>query len=122
MSAHHAVGTSMAAVLATSCGSAASYAAHGSELLKNESKFHMFGTSIPRYIGSIDVAAVICIVATASICAPLGARVSKFVSDLFLRRAQAGLMILAGMQLALRFVEIFSPLAFLQVLPFLFEM
>jgi uncharacterized membrane protein YfcA len=111
MSAHNAIGTSMAAVLATSAGSVSSYAAQrqggesgpdssgsggsplGEAVIQTQ---YIFNTQIPRFIGSIDVAAVLCLVSSAAICAPLGARFSKNVRDLTIRRAQGALMLFAG--------------------------
>lgn len=97
MSAHSAIGTSMAAVLATSGGSVASYAAHHASNGGGRDEGNtIFNTGLPRMFGSIDVAAVICIASSAALCAPLGARCSKRMTDLFVRRAQSGLMLLAG--------------------------
>ena len=97
MSAHNAIGTSMAAVLATSGGSVASYAAHhASSGSGHDVGNTIFNIGIPRMFGAIDVAAVICIASSAALCAPLGARCSNRMTDLFVRRAQSVLMLLAG--------------------------
>ena len=94
LSAHHAIGTSMAAVLATSMGASYAYGtktvANQSDI-KNTSDKKIFGT-IPVEMGDINILASLCIVATSAAFAIVGAKVSKSLKDKVIRRAQGVLM------------------------------
>lgn len=122
MSPHYAIGTSMASVLAVAVGAAIGYSdkkpqgtsaigsnnedidrsAGQSEIMEistidssstsTEAGEVIFGTSIPRRIGSVDVQACMGIVSTALIFSPLGARASKRVQAGTIKLAQGVLL------------------------------
>jgi uncharacterized protein len=107
LSAHHAIGTSAAATIATSIGASMSFLSKKedptqgnqtkSETGKEDEKEEelIFGV-IPVQRGDVNVISSIFIVASSTICAIFGARYSKKVSDLFIRRAQGIFMMIIG--------------------------
>jgi hypothetical protein len=121
MSPHYAIGTSMASVLAVAVGAAIGYSDRkdvepdsneplnvksersamafpstptdaDSTMASSKDSEVIFGTSIPRRIGSVDILACVGIVSTALLFSPLGARMSKRVQANTIKLAQGGLL------------------------------
>lgn len=113
LSAHHAVGTSAAATIATSIGASFSFLKKIDPSEKNDEESSMknpaedkpeeeliFGW-IPVQRGNVNIIGAMFIVASSAISAIFGARYSKKVSGVFIRRSQGLFMIfIAPMVLA----------------------
>jgi len=109
LSPHHAIGTSMAAVLATSLGATASYSRSPSQDPSDTAEIgtrqaaaspraspsslssHILGV-FPRHIGLVDVSAALSIIIFSTCFAVVGARLSKKLHEQGVRQAQGVLM------------------------------
>lgn len=93
LSAHNAIGTSMAATLATATGASLSFMSKercDDDNYDNDDN-NLF--KIPKKIGDINVIASLFVASSAIIFAIVGARFSKSLSDVYIRRAQGLFMI-----------------------------
>jgi uncharacterized protein len=108
LSAHQAIGTSAAATIATSIGASLSFLskkedsiessseAKKNQLVKVEDEEELIFGVIPVQRGDVNIIGSTFIVASSTVCAIFGARYSKKVSDLFIRRAQGIFMMIIG--------------------------
>ncbi len=83
----------MAAIIATGLGAALSYGESDESSIKSEEKLFNI---IPRKMGSIDIAATLCIVSTAFIFARKGAQFSKTVQQKTILKSQSLLLMVVG--------------------------